>query len=167
MRLRAEYLFWQKRYTEIRFHFTSGHLYTFEEYSAGKRPVPRGNSVSFVDAQPTAITYAGLRRYLDLVYSYSGTISLAAELADADSIGIGTIIITPGSPGHCLMITDEAITSTGEKLFKLVEGYSPAQSIYVLRNVAEPGLGYWHRLQPGVIRTASYTFRNYRLKKFE
>src|SRR5687767_9714590 len=38
MRLRAEYLFAAGRHDEIRFHFTSGHLYTFADYCKGLRP---------------------------------------------------------------------------------------------------------------------------------
>jgi hypothetical protein len=167
MRLRAEYLFSQKRFHEIGFHFTSGHRYSYTEYCKGKRPVPRGNSVRFVSTSPVSISHQSLRQYLDIVYTYAGTISLANELLTATKFTIGTIIISPGSPGHCLIITDEATGVDGEKLYKLVEGYTPAQSIYVLRNVAEPTLGYWHRLSKGPLETASYIFQTYQLKKFE
>jgi hypothetical protein len=167
MRLRAEYLFGQKRYAEIGYHFTSGHLYTYLDYCSGKRPLPNGNSVRFVKVAPAENNHQSLRRYLDLVYTYAGTISLAKELQPATETDIGVIIITPGSPGHCLIITDEAISPSGEKVYKLVEGYTPAQSIYILRNVAEPTLGYWHRSPKGPLKTASYVFQTYQLKKFE
>jgi len=167
MRLRAEYLFTQKRYSEIHFHFVSGQDYRFLDYCKGKRPVPNGNTVHFVYTDTVDINHHNLRRYLDIVYSYASTISLAKELNDADRFAIGTVVITPGSPGHCFIITDEATTSSGDVVYKLVEGYTPAQSIYVLRNLAEPKLGYWHRLAKGDIETASYSFHNYKLKKFE
>ena len=92
---------------------------------------------------------------------------MAKELKEADDFSIGAIIIHPGSPGHCFIIADEAKTASGEKLYKLVEGYTPAQTIYVLKNNEEPELGYWHRLKRGPINTASYTFETYQLKKFE
>jgi hypothetical protein len=136
-------------------------------YTNATRPVPRGNSVHFVSTSPVSISHQSLRQYLDIVYTYAGTISLANELLTATKFTIGTIIISPGSPGHCLIITDEATGVDGEKLYKLVEGYTPAQSIYVLRNVAEPTLGYWHRLSKGPLETASYIFQTYQLKKFE
>lgn len=146
MRLRAEFLFAQKRYSDIHFHFTSGHDYAFTDYCKGKVPVPDGNSIRFVTGVPRAINHQSLRRYLDLVYTYASTISLAKELRNTDRFTIGTIVIKPGSPGHCFIITDEAVTPAGDTVYKLVEGYTPAQSIYVLQNTGEPQLGVWHRL---------------------
>ncbi|MDQ6608858.1 MAG: DUF4846 domain-containing protein [Bacteroidota bacterium] len=167
MRLRAEYLFAQKRFDEIGFHFVSGQYYRFTDYCKGLKPVAKGNDVKFLSSAPTEKTHQQLRKYLDFVYAYASTISLAKELKDANEFEPGTIIIHAGSPGHCFIITDEAITATGEKLYKLVEGYTPAQSIYVLQNTADPSLGYWHALKKGKIQTASYVFESYQLKKFE
>lgn len=167
MRLRAEYLFAQRRWNEISFHFVSGEAYSFTAYCDGKLPVPKGSGVVFAASPPKAKDHASLRKYLDLVYAYASTISLAAELKDAADFAVGTVVIKAGSPGHCFIIVGEAATSSGEKLYKLVEGYTPAQSIYVLRNVDEPSLGCWHKLKKGPITTASYEFTNYKLKKFE
>jgi hypothetical protein len=167
MRLRAEYLFAQKRYSEIHFHFTSGHDYSFMDYCNGKMPTPNGNKIHFVKSSPSAINHQNLRRYLDIVYAYASTISLAKELHNTDRFTIGTVVITPGSPGHCCIITNEATTPAGDTLYKLVEGYTPAQSIYVLQNLAEPKLRYWYHLSNGAIRTASYSFKTYQLKTFE
>lgn len=167
IRLRAEYLFSQQRHGEIQFQFTDGTPYSFEAYVRGKRPVPDGNGIRFANTQPASFTYAHFRNYLDLVYAYAGTISLSRELKDTEHFTIGTVVLTPGSPGHCMIITDMATTVTGDTLYKLVEGYTPAQSIYILRNDEEPQLAYWHRLSKGVIRTASYTFQSYQLKSFE
>jgi len=167
MRLRAEYLFARKRLDEISFHFVSGEAYSFNAYCNGKIPVAKGNGVRFVFVSPKAKYHSSLRKYLDIVYTYASTISLSNELKDADDFAIGTVVIKAGSPGHCFIITDETLTASGEKLYKLVEGYTPAQSIYVLRNVDGPLLGYWHRLKKGTITTASYEFTNYKLKKFE
>ncbi len=150
MRLRAEYLFKQKRFNEIEFHFTSGHLFTFLAYCNGIRPVVNGNQVKFI--QPGQIikpAHSALRNYLDIVYAYAGTISLAKELKKVNRLSVGTVIIKAGSPGHCFIIIDEAVTSTGEKVYKLAEGYTPAQSIYVLRNIREPQMGAWHTIHEG------------------
>jgi hypothetical protein len=166
MRLRAEYLFSEKRYTEIGFHFTSGHYYSWTDYCKGKRPVISGNKLKFVQKGASSNDHASLRKYLDIVYTYAGTISLEKELKPADAFEIGTVIITPGSPGHCCIIVDE-ITLNGVKHFQLAEGYTPAQSIYILRNPQQDGISPWYALKKGVIETASYRFTNYRLKKFE
>ena len=167
MRLRAEYLFSQKRYNEIGFHFTNGDFYSLLDYCNGKKPRPAGQDVDFFYSTPQLINAQSLRRYLDLVYTYAGTISLANELKGCSEFAIGTVVVTPGSPGHCFIISNEATTSSGEKLYKLVEGFTPAQSIYVLKNISEPELGAWHRLKKGRIITASYEFNSYKLKRFE
>ena len=167
IRLRAEYLFTRKRPGEIGFHFTGGQFYSFDAYCNGKRPVPKGNEVAFINKEPVPADKASLRQYLDLVYTYAGTISLAKELKPTNRFEVGTVVIYAGSPGHCFIITDEAVNEAGEKVFKLVEGYTPAQTIYVLRNVMETENTPWHTLNHGTIKTASYTFTRYRLGKFE
>lgn len=166
IRLRAEYLFAQNRADEISFQFTSGDAFGFAAYCNGKMPVAKGNGVTFITSSPKPKNKASLRNYLDIVYTYAGTLSLAQELKDALDFSIGTVVLKAGSPGHCFIITDEA-TIEGKRVFKLVEGYTPAQSIYVLRNTEEPELGHWHRLKSGSIHTASYDFRTYELKRFE
>jgi hypothetical protein len=168
MRLRAEYLFAQKRYDEIGFHFVSGQYYSWSSYCQGLRPVPKGDEVKLVkNAGASEKTHESMRRYLDIVYMYASTISLARELKQASGFEIGTIVIHAGSPGHCFIIIDEAKNDLGENVFKLAEGYSPAQSIYVLRNLEGDGLTPWHELKKGVIETASYRFTDYKLGRFE
>ena len=50
MRLRAEYLFGQKRFNEIGFHFVSGDYYSFTAYCNGKVPVAKGSGVVFISS---------------------------------------------------------------------------------------------------------------------
>jgi hypothetical protein len=132
MRLRAEYLFAQGRHEEIAFRFVSGEWFRYKDYIKGRRP--RNSSVRAGGAAPLPVTHATLRAYLDIVYTYSSTLSLHRDLLPASGFAIGTVIITPRSPGHCTMIVDEMVNPKGEKRYKLVESFMPAQSIYVLRN---------------------------------
>lgn len=165
MRLRAEYLFRQKQYERIAFHFTSGQLYTFRNYCQGLRPQARGRGVEFVAGAQGEVSYRALRAYLDIVYAYAGTISLTRELKPASGFEIGTVIIKPGSPGHCCMIVDEARRRDGKRVYKLAESYTPAQSIYILKNPADGSP--WYELKEGApVRTSSYHFTTYYMKKF-
>jgi hypothetical protein len=167
IRLRAEYLFARHQYAAIAFHFVSGQYYSWDSYCLGLRPVAHGNSVVFKQAAPCAATHETLRKYLDVVFTYASTISLAKELHKTDRFAVGTVVIHPGSPGHCFIIVDEAKNAQGEKVFKLAEGYTPAQSIYILRNIWADGISPWYKLQRGTIRTASYDFTVYELGTFE
>lgn len=167
IRLRAEYLFQQNKFDKIGFHFVGGNFYTWNDYCKGLRPVAKGDGVKFILGSPSQKTHESLRRYLDIVYCYASTISLSKELKTASDFEIGTVVIHAGSPGHCFIIIDQATNKSGEKVYKLAEGYSPAQSIYVLRNLNEDGMSPWYRLKKGVIETASYRFDDYKLGKFE
>ena len=167
MRLRAEYLFQQQRYHEIGFHFVNGTFYTWDEYCKGKKVVSAGNGIKFVNGSPSPYSHESLRKYLDIVYNYASTISLTKELKKANDFATGTIVIYPGSPGHCFIIIDEAIDADDKKVFKLAEGYTPAQSIYVLSNLTEPEINPWYHLQKGVITTSSCRFIDYELRSFE
>jgi hypothetical protein len=167
MRLRAEYLFGQKRFSEIGFYFTSGDYYSWNAYCKGKRPIVHGNKVLFINSESSKYTHSSLRKYLDIVYTYAGTISLNKELKSANAFDVGTVVITPGSPGHCFIIIDKAKDKKGKDIFKLAEGYTPAQFIYILRNPDDEEINPWYRLDKGVIETSSYRFTNYNLKKFE
>lgn len=167
MRLRAEYLFQQQRYHEIGFHFVNGRRYTWDQYCEGLKVIPAGNDIKLIKGPPSPYTHESLRKYLDVVYNYASTISLAKELKKANDFAAGTVIIYPGSPGHCFIIIDEATGTNGEKVFKLAEGYSPAQSIYVLSNPREPEINPWYHLQTGTITTSSCQFIDYQLRSFE
>ena len=76
------------------------------------RPLINGNNVKFIKrASENALgSYSDFRQYLDIIYNYAGTISLSKELKDSKStieLNIGDLIITPGSPGHTVMIADK------------------------------------------------------------
>jgi Domain of unknown function (4846) len=168
MRIRAEYLFSQKKYVLIGFHFNSGNYYSWTNYLNGMRPVFKKGRLRFTQAaNPSEISHASLRKYLDIVFAYANTVSLCRELKTTDLLETGTVIIYPGNPGHCCMIVDEGLGEKADTLFKLVEGYMPAQSIYILSNPYEPDLNPWYHLGKGDISTASCIFRSYYLKKFE
>lgn len=169
MRIRAEYLFSKNEKDKISFHFTSGHAFSFKEYCKGARPVISGNHVDFrYSAGSYNMDHASLLKYLDIVYAYAGTISLEKELKSGHKLETGTVVVKGGSPGHCFIIINEGEDADGNKYFMLAEGYSPAQSIYILKNEASPELGPWHMLKEGEpVYTASYDFVRYKMGVFE
>ncbi len=168
IRIRSEYLFSQKKYSLIGFHFNTGSFYSWSDYLSGIRPQLKVKKLVLArSTSASGISHFSLRKYLDLVYAYANTVSLCRELKFTDRLETGTVIIFPGNPGHCCMIVDEAVTDKSDTVFKLVEGYMPAQSIYILSNPYEPDWNPWYHLKKGEISTSSCIFRSYYLKKFE
>lgn len=162
IRIRAEYLYERGLYSEIGFHFTSGHLFTWDQYKDGYRAIVNGNDVSFRQTQMANDSYQSFRKYLDAIYTYAGTISLNKETRkvsiDAE-IKAGDIMVTPGSPGHAVIIVGKAINDNNESVYLLAQGYTPAQSIHIITNAGK-GINPWYELKANSssTNTARYTF---------
>lgn len=172
IRLRAEYLRQADRSDEIGFHFTSGDFFKWSDYKNGIRPQVVGNSVSFSQTASPDDSYEAFRRYLNIVFMYAGTISVNRETRQVRSdedIKTGDIIITPGSPGHVVIIVGRAKNSSGERVYLLAQGYTPAQSIHVITNPFEGGLNPWYRLSvsQSSVSTARYTFGQTNIRSYE
>ncbi|RFZ81710.1 hypothetical protein DYU05_17965 [Mucilaginibacter terrenus] len=82
-------------------------------------------------------SYGSFMRYLTLVFSYAGTISLEKELKAVQNTAAlqpGDIFIHGGSPGHCFIVVDVAENASHQKMFMLAQSFMPAQNIQVLQN---------------------------------
>ena len=163
IRLYAEYLWKQDRKDEIAFHFTNGDLVKWTDYRDGNRAFVMGNSVDYRKTASYDNSYQNFRNYLDLIYNYAGTISLTAETKAVNStknLKTGDILITPGSPGHVVFIAGSCENKNGEKLFLLSEGFTPAQSIHLLKNPFEENISPWYQLDVNSekINTARFSF---------
>lgn len=80
MRLRAEYLYKCKAYDQISFNFTNGFRADYAKWAEGYRISVRGNQVSWYKSKERDYSYKTFRAYLDVVFAYAGTLSLAKEL---------------------------------------------------------------------------------------
>ena len=151
MRLRAEYLYSQKRFNEIHFNFLS-------------------------DGQPRYLTkycqdptsYDCFRRYLNYVYAFANTASLKNELhaKSIDQMEIGDVLIQSGSPfGHAVTVLDMCENNNGDQVFMLGQSYMPAQEIQVLLN-PKTKESPWYPLKSGEIQTPEWTFRSLDLRSF-
>lgn len=146
MRLRADYLFAQKRYTEIVFTDNNGKLYKWE--GADDR--------------------RAFDRYLERVFGWCGSASLEKQLApvkDATTIQPGDVFIKGGFPGHAMIVADVAANTRGERIFLLAQSYMPAQDIHVVNNPVDQQLGPWYKLDD-VIYTPEWTFLKRQLKRW-
>jgi hypothetical protein len=133
MRLRAEYLFQRQDYRAISFNFTSGFKCDFEHYANGYRY----SNDRWVQKAKKDYGYASFMRYMTLVFSYAGTLSLEKELkpvTNANELKAGDVFIRGGSPGHCFIILDVAENAAHKKVFLLAQSFMPSQNIQVLQN---------------------------------
>ncbi|MFZ9942837.1 MAG: DUF4846 domain-containing protein [Bacteroidia bacterium] len=172
IRLRAEYLWHHNRHGEIAFHFTSGDLCRWEDYRDGLRPSITGNNVRFSKTATRDGSYANFRKYLNLVFTYAGTISLDKEtrrLGTDETLETGDILITPGSPGHVVIIVGHAKNANGKNIYLLAESYMPAQSIHIVTNPYNSSISPWYELKPTTdpVTTARYSFETGNFRRFK
>ncbi len=172
IRLRAEYLYSQARYEDIRFDFTSGDEASFGNWMEGFRPVVRGNSVSWTRSAGADSSYNVFRKYLNSVFTYAGTYSLSLELipvGDVEDISNGDVFILGAFPGHSVMVVDTAVNpASGERIFLLVQSYMPAQEIHLLKNPIDDELSPWYRSGFGdVLHTPEWVFRRSQLMRWD
>jgi hypothetical protein len=125
MRLRAEYLFSQKKYDAIEFYDNEGKSYKWT--GGADRP--------------------GFERYLEKVFGWCGSASLEKQLKpvpDLKDIQPGDVFIKGGFPGHAMIAIDVAVNDKGNKMFMLAQSYMPAQDIHIVRNPMDDKLSPWY-----------------------
>ncbi|OUS03430.1 hypothetical protein A9Q86_00525 [Flavobacteriales bacterium 33_180_T64] len=170
IRIRSEYLWKKNRKRDIGFNFTSGHYCSWAKYAEGYRPKINGSKVTFHKTATANYSETNFYNYLNLIYMYSGTLSLFNELKSVDDkdLKIGDMLIKGGSPGHIVMIADAVINDQGEKLFLLFQGNTPAQSVHLVKNLEESHISPWYQLKKDIeIPVSNYTFNSSKFVRFK
>lgn len=171
MRLRAEYL-WQKgRFDDIGFSFVNGFSAPYTRWRSGERIRVAGQEVSWVRRTGQSESYSSFRGYLNMVFAYASTISLARDMSDRpiQAIEAGDVFIQAGSPGHAVTVMDRAVhPETGETLVLLAQSYMPAQDIHILNNFGDAAKSPWYSVRAfaEMVNTPEWRFRKEDLKKF-
>ncbi|RMF61124.1 MAG: hypothetical protein D6748_02450 [Calditrichaeota bacterium] len=171
IRLRAEYLYSRKRYDAIHFNFTSGDRIDFMNWVKGYRPVVRGEAVNWLRSGITGASYDNFKQYLNIIFTYAGTLSLSEELQpveDVQDMKIGDVFIQGGTPGHAVLVVDMAQNpDTGKKVFLLLQSFMPAQDMHILVNPVDSQITPWYSLDFGdTLVTPEWTFYRTDLKRF-
>ena len=128
IRLHAEFLWAKGRQSEAAYRFTSGDETRWADWVAGERMHIEGNRVRRTRGAARARKHTSYRRWLDLVFTYAGTMSLAR---DATSPPMETPVeageFYEGAPGHAVIVLDGEVprrpASSGQ-------GFMPAEDIH-------------------------------------
>ena len=134
VRLHAEWLWSAGRAAVVSYLFTSGDPAPFARYAAGDRVRFENKKLIWARTARPDSSHASFRRYLDLVFTYASTQSLAREghaVKQAD-VAPGDFLVWPGSPGHAVLILDVATSPDGHRVALIGQGYMPAQDFHVL-----------------------------------
>ena len=162
IRLHAEWLWHAGRANEAAYHFTSGHRTAWKDWRAGERFRVSGSDVDRLRGSARADTHATYRGWLDQVFMFAGTRSLAKDsdsVATEQELQAGDFFVQGGSPGHAVMILDIAEDGSGTRLALMGQGFMPAEDFHVLGWPSFATDGVWFELpetEDGRIATPSW-----------
>jgi hypothetical protein len=167
MRLRSEYLYSRKQFSDISYKTFGGVAMTYDKYKNGYRITNQG----FTKSKGIDNSHEGFRKYCDMVFNYANTFTLEKEMKTVKNLNdlqVGDIFIVsnPKSYGHAMIVMDVAENSkTKDKAFLLAQSYMPAQDIHIVRN---PRGGAWYRLEElgSQLNTPEWTFPLTALHRF-
>ena len=116
------------------------------DWVAGERMHIGGIASTYRGAR--ARKHTSYRRWLDLVFTYAGTMSLARDATSPpmeSPVEAGEFYVEAGSPGHAVIVLEVVTNAEGVRLGLLGQGFMPAEDIHILRSPLAVE-GVWFRL---------------------
>ncbi|RYE89547.1 MAG: hypothetical protein EOO75_11635, partial [Myxococcales bacterium] len=135
IRLHAEWS-WSRGERSPSYRAASGTAMPFARWSRGERIVGHGLSIGWEPGGRAGDDHGNFRRYLDAVFTWANTGSLARDAARAAAADLrpGDFFVMPGNPGHAVLVVDLARAPDGRRVALLGQGFMPAQSFHLLRS---------------------------------
>ena len=156
----AEYQRAQGAHKNLCFKFTSGHALAWTAWQKGVRPRVRGSKVTFKKRAAASSSYKNFRSYLEMVFMYAGTASMARDtpsVADPGRVQVGDFFLQGGFPGHAVLVVDVAENAQGDRMFALAQSYMPAQEFHLLKG--PDGITPWYPAKSaGILQTPEWSF---------
>lgn len=175
MRTWADYLYYNGRYDEISFKISGNFDLSFSKWRQGYRVLFNGNTPYWSLSKSPDSSYQSLKDYLHFCYqyAYTGTLSNYLTSVKLSNMRIGDIFVKEKTSesryGHAVMIADMAVnTKTGEVIFMLIQGSTPAVHNYVVLNPDSKYGSPWFPLNFGssFYSADDWTFSANQLKRF-
>jgi len=135
IRLHGEWQWWLGR-RDMAYRAAAGVPIPFARWAQGDRLQAKGASLEWrVKAAPARTDHATFRKYMDAVFMFANTGSVAKQAGEAkvEQLAPGDFVVQAGNPGHAVLVLDIALADDGRKVALLGQGYMPAQSFQVLR----------------------------------
>ena len=151
-RLRAEFLYHNKRYEEIDFRINN--KLTFVSYNT----FAKGD-----------YSYEKFLEYMDKFLTATTTNSLSnlASPIKLKEINIGDVFMQKSSTkSHAIIVMDLAVNKNGDKIMLLAQSYYPGQDIQILSNPSNDKLSPWYQVKDGVLLTPEWRFMTSDLIRF-
>ena len=170
MRVFGEYYYSRGEYGKIVFTLGGNFQADFSKWAQGRGIQLQGNDLIWTSAPENDFSYESFKRFMRIVFAYSGTLNMEADSApiEEDDIQIGDIFIRGGSPGHVVMVVDLCQDAAGRKAFLLAQGYMPAQEFHVLKNPAHDDDPWYYVDEISYpFHTPEYTFEEGSLKRYK
>ncbi len=146
IRLRAEFLYSKKRFSEIRFTDNAGTVYQFSP----------------------PFTMNNFQQYLQRVFGMCGSASLSKQLRQTKitNLSVGDVFVRGGFPGHAAIVIDMAENNNGAIVYLLAQSYMPAQDIHILKNPAKSDSPWYQLNEDDMIITPEFHFRKTELRRW-
>jgi hypothetical protein len=151
IRLHAEYLWSRGEKDKISYLSATKLNMPFARWEKGQRLIADGPNVFWViKGKPTDAGHVELRKYLDAVFNWANSTSLAPRstpVREPRDLVAGDFFLQSGEPNHVAVVLDVADKPSGERVALLGQARNPAESVHVVR----PGKATpWFSVRPPV-----------------
>lgn len=174
IRLWSDYYWSTGQKDKLSYHLSNGFLCDYASWCRGKRVLAFGEWAVWLKLKGYDDSEQSYRNYLMTVMQFAGTLSLHAEsqpIAPQDARA-GDILCHPGTPGHAVVLVDEAMNAAGERCFLIAQGFIPAQSCHIIAGYGDAQSPWYTEAQldaaqhDGVISLSSYVFHTDELRRW-